>query len=278
MKKALCTVLYVVMLMSLIGCNKENQSTVDLTQATDNDTKITENVDSTNAETTYIETTDNQTEKIFLPPDDIDLLAAADENLKAFHSLYLNYLQPGNNKLAFHVNKDPRSPDCMLLSVDPTDEEMDFEMFFFPVNHKQIKCYDDLKSLFTEYCTAEFTDKQLKHAYYRDYEGRLYWADNEKGSATPIGCYIDKFTVDKNKMYVDIIEIGADNKLFTKDLSDEEIAEKYPFSVAHDTQFQVTMVWNGEKWLIEGCGEWENTLGMGYSSEITMSQNGVNQQ
>lgn len=220
-----------------------------------------------------LETTDIQTEEIFLPTDDIDLLAVSDEYLSAYSSLYHKYLQSDYNKFSIYIDFD-RSK---YVEMKPYPVEApNYLGFFYPVIDDNIKCYDDLKKIFTEYCTDEYADHLLGHGFYgvyKDYEGKLYWYDTDQGSATPIGCYIDKCTVDKNKMYVDIIEIGADNKIFTKGLSDEEIAEKYPFSLAHDTQFQATMVWNGEKWLIEDCGD-EITLGMCYSSEITMSQNG----
>lgn len=93
MKKILCSVLPIAVMISLAGCNRKNQFAADLTQAAGSSTKSSEIIESTDDETTYIETTDIQTEEIFLPTDDIDLLAVSDEYLSAYSSLYHKYLQ-----------------------------------------------------------------------------------------------------------------------------------------------------------------------------------------
>lgn len=274
MKKILSAVLSIVMVMSLAGCNGRNQAVTDLTQATESSTKSTEEI----TESTDIKTNDVQTEEIFLPPDDIDLLAAANECLEAYHKLYLNYLEPGNHKTAFHFDCDPSNPDSKYLQVDVLSEESSFKAWFFPVKDEKIKCYDDLKGLFTPYCTEEFADYQLKQEYYQDYEGQLYWADIDNGRdcGRGVGCYINKCTVEKNKMLVDMINVGADGELISQIFSEEERTEG-GWSTglpAHDTHFQVMLVWNGEKWLIKDCGRMTHVIGKNYRSDWAMSQSG----
>lgn len=278
MKKILYAVLTIAALIGLMGCNRENQPAADLTQAAESSTKSPEAVESADAKTTYIETTDVQTEEIFLPPDNIDPIVIADKYAEAFQTLYMNYLINGNNKAAFHItNTNPTTnPDCVLLSADPADEERRFKMHFFPVNNEKVKCYNDLRSLFTEYCTEEFADKELKSEYYRDYNGKLYWADDDQGGATLMGCYINKCTVEKNKMFVDFIYIGTNNELFPKDFTQDKWAGLNVFVYDHDVHFTMTLVWNGEKWLIEDCDEHDAFVGECYRSDWTMSQNGRN--
>lgn len=54
MKKILCSVLPIAVMISLAGCNRKNQFAADLTQAAGSSTKSSEIIESTDDETTYI--------------------------------------------------------------------------------------------------------------------------------------------------------------------------------------------------------------------------------
>ena len=215
-----------------------------------------------------------ETEEIITeyPPDDIDLIEVADEYAQTFQNLFLDYLQYNSDYLAIRVTdkyKNEHIPEYVIYRGRP----------FFPVEDDYIKCYDDLKRIFTEYCTDEFADELLRDVEYYDIKGKLYRSENEKGNifAGTVGNYISDCKIEKNKMIVDIIDVGAENEeLFPQRLTEEEMALQYPGAHTHDEHFTMTLKWKDGKWLIEDISPWHDQIGYCYRHELTMSQNGRN--
>lgn len=187
-----------------------------------------------------------------LPPADTDRISVADEYAQAFQSLFLNYLQSEEQKLSVKVDINRSNGVTDLLT-------------FYPVIDDNIKCYNDLKSIFTEYCTDEYAEGLLNDALYRDFDGMLYKAESELAPMVTFGCYISGCVLDGNIMTVEFTEIGADNELFDYD------KEVYNRSPSHDIHFNMTLVWENEKWLISGCDTYEAVIGYAYRPDITES-------
>lgn len=208
-----------------------------------------------------------QTEEIITeyPPDDIDCIAVADEYAQTFHELFLDYLQIQSENLAIKVDDDDYSKSVMYRGGP-----------FFPVVDDNIRCYDDLKKIFTEYCTDKYADKILKEANYYDIKGKLYRYGYEWGdmTAAEFGNYIESCKIEKNKMIVDIISIGADNKeFFPQGLTEEEIIKQCEAIPSHDEHYTMTLKWKDGKWLIDSIDPKKESLGYCYRHDLTMSQN-----
>lgn len=202
---------------------------------------------------------DAQTEA--LPPEETDCLTAANECALAFQSLFLKYLQYEENELSIKVEMDY----ALLINEKGAS--------FFPVVDDEIKCYDDLKKFFMEYCTDEFAQELLDKAVYRDFDGKLYKADNGLAPAAryQYGCYINNCVLDGNQIIVDVINIGADNENFDIDL------EYYCRMMEHDQQFNMTLIWENEHWLISDISNgYEDKIGYSYRKDITRSMHETN--
>ncbi|MDE7195033.1 MAG: hypothetical protein K2O14_13855 [Oscillospiraceae bacterium] len=198
---------------------------------------------------------DPRTEEIDLPPEDTDCLAVADECALAFQSLFLKYLQYEESELSIKFHDDPSS-----WITDP--------IFYRPVINDQIKCCDDLKSIMMEYCTDNFAQELLDNAHYRDYDNAFYKGECELAPAAKyqFGCYINDCVLDGNKMTVDLINIGSENKNFDIDL------EYYVRMMMYDQPFEMTLIWESGKWLISDISDgYEDKIGYSYRPEITKS-------
>lgn len=203
---------------------------------------------------------DTRTEETDLPPEDTDCLAVADECALAFQSLFLKYLQYEESELSIKFNDDPSS-----WIAEP--------VFYRPVIDDQIKCRDDLKNILTEYCTDNFAQELLDNAHYRDYDNAFYKGECELAPAAKyqFGCYINDCIIDGNKMTVDLINIGSENKNFDIDL------EHYVRMMMYDQPFEMTLVWESGKWLISDISDgYEDKIGYSYRSDITKSMHETN--
>lgn len=143
MNKSLSFFAVLLSLTAAVGCSSiETQPSEVLPQVSSDYFVSAEITGKARGETS--QATDTRTEDVDLPPEEIDCLSVANECALAFQSLFLKYLQYEENELSIKVEMD-----YALLINEKGDS-------FFPVVDDEIKCYDDLKKFFMEYCTDEF--------------------------------------------------------------------------------------------------------------------------
>lgn len=113
----------------------------------------------------------------------------------------------------------------------------------------------------------------MDNAVYRDFDGKLYKADNGLAPAAryQFGCYINNCVLDGNQIIVDVINIGADNENFDIDL------EYFCRMMEHDQQFNMTLIWENEHWLISDISNgFEDNIGYSYREDMTRSMHETN--
>lgn len=166
------------------------------------------------------------------PPADTDCYAVADEAALEFQSLFLNYLQYDVTRRSILWDKGYEK------GIDQNG------WFFLPVVDDEIKCCNDIKEIFLEYCTEEYTDYLLeKYGIYKDFDGKLYCA--ETGLCPPVGyyaCYIDECRLEGNEIIADFIVLGSENEF---SLNEVETTDDF-----YKIDFTMTLIWQNGKWLI----------------------------
>lgn len=199
--------------------------------------------------------TAEQTAEIALPPADTDLYAAADECAKNLQALYLDYLQ-------FDVKK--RAVKC---EEDKSEQIISGGYVFFPVEDDEIKSCDDLRAIFLEHCTADYADFILTYCGgYSDIDGKLYTCGAPPIGGTRAPCYINDCSLDGNRLLVDIVEMGASNENLPEDIDPES-----GHLMTDDAHYNMTLVWQGDRWLISDCGDehFLFNLGENYRSDLS---------
>ncbi len=207
--------------------------------------------------------TAEQTAEIALPPADTDLFEVADECVKNLQALYLDYLQLNENERILKEDKSTVA-DCNFIDNGTC---ITLEGSARRIADDEIKSYDDLKAIFLEHCTADYADFILTYCGgYTDIDGELYTCGAPPIGGTRAPCYINDCSLDGNQLIVDIVEMGANNENLPEDIDPE-----FGHLMADDAHYSMTLVWQGDRWLISDCGNehFLFSLGENYRSDLS---------